>query len=67
MKSAVLFGGLLFSGIGLAALGYGRKRGSTRAMVIGGALMAYPYFVSNTVVLYVLGVALVIALFLFRD
>jgi hypothetical protein len=29
--------------------------------------MAYPYFVSNTIAMYAVGVALTAALFLFRD
>ncbi len=64
---AGLLGGLLFSGIGFIALTYGRSRGGMRAMGIGAILIVYPYFIPNTVVLYVVGIALVAALFLFRD
>ena len=65
--TAELFGGLLFSGIGLIAFGYGRRRGSMKTMGIGAALMVYPYFISNATALCVVGVVLVAALFVFRD
>ena len=60
-------GGLLFSGIGLIALRYGRSQGGMRAVGIGVVLMVYPYFMPNTGALYIVGAALVAALFLFRD
>ncbi len=64
---AGLLGGLLFSGIGLIALRYGRSQGSIRAMCIGVALMAYPYFMPNTAALYIVGAVFLAALFVFRD
>ncbi len=64
---AGLLGGLLFSGIGLIALRYGRSKGSSKAMVIGAVLLVYPYFIANATVLYLIGAALVAALFFFRD
>lgn len=64
---AGLLGGLLFSGIGLIALNYGRRQGSIKAMGIGAALMVYPYFISNTGALYIVGAALVAALVIFRN
>jgi hypothetical protein len=56
-----------FSCVGLVALGYGKKNGLPRAMFIGGALLIYPYFVSNTLLTAGIGTALAASLFLRRD
>ena len=64
---ASLLGGLLFGTLGFLALIYGKRQYNFKMMALGMALMAYPYFVSNTVLLYVVGVALVAALFIFRN
>ena len=55
---AVLIGGFLFSGVGVVALGWGKRQGSVHAMLCGAALMVYPYFVSNVWAVYGLGVGL---------
>jgi len=65
--AANLIGGILFSMIGMAALGYGKKQGSFKPMLIGAILLVYPYFVSNTIALYVIGAVLTAALFIFKD
>ena len=62
-----LVGGLLFGTIGLFAFMVGKRRGHYKTLGIGLALMAYPYFVSSTAVLYLIGAGLVVALPLFRD
>jgi hypothetical protein len=62
-----LFAALLFSVIGLAAFMYGRKQARWRAMSIGAALMVYPYFVDSAWLLWTIGAALCVALFVFRD
>ena len=59
-------GGLIFSGIGLVAFGYGRKNGNTAAMIIGTALIIYPYLVPNTFLVYAVGIGLTVALCFFR-
>ncbi|HEY0368034.1 MAG TPA: hypothetical protein VGC85_00425 [Chthoniobacterales bacterium] len=64
---AELIGGLVFSSIGLVAFTYGKRMQVWRAMLLGIALMVYPYFVSSLLVLYSLGAALTGALFVFRD
>jgi hypothetical protein len=63
---AALFGSLLFGAIGLAAFVYGKKMVRYGPMVIGLVLMAYPYFVSETWLVYAIGCALCVALFLAR-
>ena len=67
MTTANLIGGLIFGGVGLVALVYGKKQASFEAMIIGIALMAYPYFVGNTILLYLIGTVLTALLFIFRD
>ena len=46
---------------------YGKKTAGLRAMLIGFALMIYPWFVDPTWLLYTIGIALTAALFVFRD
>lgn len=65
--AANLIGGFLFGSIGFVAFVYGKKQASWKPMLIGGLLLAYPYFVSNTIALYAVGVILTAALFIFRD
>jgi hypothetical protein len=60
-------GMLIFSGVGFVAFVYGKKQRLFRPMVLGVALMAYPYFVSNTILLYAIGVALTAAVVLARN
>jgi hypothetical protein len=64
---AVLFGAIAFGSLGLGAFVWGKKAGSLKAIVIGILLMAYPYFVPGTLLVYLVGAALAAALFLFRD
>jgi len=62
-----LFAMLLFSLVGFAAFMYGRKAAQWRPIAIGVALMVYPYFVDATWLLWTIGVALVAALFVWRE
>ena len=62
-----LVSGLLFGSIGFVAFMYGKRQASLKAMLIGVLLMVYPYFVSNTLASYAIGVALTAALFVVRD
>jgi hypothetical protein len=62
-----LFGMILFGAIGFAAFVYGKKTASIKPIIIGIALMAYPYFVSEPWYIYVVGIILTAALFLNRD
>ena len=64
---AFLFGSILFGAVGLAAFVYGKKLALWKPMVLGIALMAYPYFVSRTWVLYATGVVLSALIFVLRD
>jgi len=67
INTGTLFAGLLFGAIGLFAFQYGKRQANFKMLGIGIALMAYPYFISDLLMTYVVGIALVGALFLFRD
>lgn len=58
---------VLFGAVGFVALAYGKKNRYFRTMIIGVALMAYPYFVSGTLLLYIVGIVLTAALYFWRD
>jgi hypothetical protein len=62
-----LFASILFGLIGAVAFGFGKRSASWPPMLIGLALIVFPYFVSQLWLLYVLGGALCAALFVFRE
>ena len=64
---SALFGSLLFGAIGLAVFIYGKRMVLWKPMGIGVVLMAYPYFVPQTWLIYVTGCALCLGLFVVRD
>jgi hypothetical protein len=61
---AYLIGAILFGIIGFAAFRYGRKASVQSTKWIGIALMLYPYAISRTWLLYVVGTGLCVALYL---
>lgn len=63
---AYIFGAILFGVIGIAAYRYGKKTSLTYVKWIGIALMLYPYAISDTWLLYVVGIVLSAALYVFR-
>ena len=67
ISGASPFGGIIFGAVGLAAFIYGKKQASFKPMLIGILLMVFPYFISNTVIVFVIGSLLIAALFVFRD
>jgi len=64
---AALFASLMFGVIGFAAFRYGKKQAAWPPMAIGIALMVYPYFVSQTWLIYLIGCVLCGGLFVLRD
>jgi len=64
---AALFGSLVFGVIGLVAFRYGKKSALIVPMLLGLGLMIYPWFVSETWVLYAIGSALTGAVWVFRN
>lgn len=59
--------GTIFSSIGFIGFVYGKRMSLLKPVLIGIALMAYPYFIENTIAMSVIGVVGTVALFLFRD
>lgn len=66
-SAANIIGGLIFGAIGFVAFVYGKKMARFAPMGIGIALMGFPYFVSNTVAMFAVGVILTAALFILKD
>jgi predicted membrane protein len=58
---------LLFGSIGLGFLIYGRKQRAVVPLICGLTLMVFPYFVSNTILLVVIGVVLIAIPYFLRD
>jgi uncharacterized membrane protein len=63
---AYIFGALLFGLIGLLAFRHGRRSERRVTLWLGVALMLYPYAVSNTWMLYGVGLALCAGIYLDR-
>jgi len=64
---AALFAAVIFGVIGFAAFRYGKKHALVPPIAIGLALMVYPYFVSQTWLVYAIGCALCGGLYVLRD
>ena len=62
-----IFACIIFGAIGFAVFLYGKKNKSFRPMLIGFALMVYPYFISGTFFLYLVGIVLTSALYFWRE
>jgi hypothetical protein len=58
---------VLFSSIGFVGFAYGKKMRAWKPMFIGLGLMAVPYFIADTAILWMIGVAGVGGLVWFRD
>jgi hypothetical protein len=58
MNTAPLLWGLLFGSIGIGFFVYGKRQRAVVPLVCGLALMVFPYFVGNTILLVAIGVAL---------
>ncbi|MBP9733040.1 MAG: hypothetical protein KBD07_01540 [Candidatus Omnitrophica bacterium] len=62
-----MLSGILFGGIGSAALLFGHRQQRPRTMVIGGLMVAASYFLKTTLLIWLSGSVLVFALWQFRD
>jgi hypothetical protein len=67
MGVSSLLWGLLFGSIGLGFLIYGRKQRAVVPLICGLALMIFPYFVSNTILLVVIGAVLMAIPYFLKD
>lgn len=66
LDTSSLLWALLFGSIGLGFFIYGKKQKRVVPLVCGLALMIFPYFVGNTILLVTLGIALVVLPYFFR-
>ena len=66
-SGAALFGSLMFGIVGIAAFRYGKKSALLMPMILGIALMIFPYFVPETWLIYAIGCALTFAVWFFRN
>lgn len=66
LNEAWLLWGLLFGSIGLGFFVYGKRQRAVVPLVCGLALMGFPYFVSNTILLVAIGVALIVVPYFVR-
>lgn len=55
LGAANLIGGFVFGSIGFVAFAYGKRMSLWKLMFCGLALMIFPYFVANTVAIYIVG------------
>jgi len=58
VNTASLLWATLFGTVGVGYFVYGRKRNAVVPLVCGVALMVYPYFVANLILLVVIGLVL---------
>lgn len=58
MNSTTLFLGLIFSSIGLGYFIYGKKQKMTMPFICGIALMIFPYFIENNLLISAIGIIL---------
>jgi hypothetical protein len=66
-SSANLIGGFVFGSIGFVAFIYGKRMNLWKIMVCGLALMIFPYFIADTVILYAIGAFGTAALLFLRE
>jgi hypothetical protein len=66
LSAANLIGGFVFGSIGFVAFIYGKRMNLWKPMLLGIALMVYPYFVSNDAVMIVIGAIGTAGLFFLR-
>jgi hypothetical protein len=66
LSAANLIGGLVFGSIGFVAFIYGKRMNLWKPMLLGIALMVYPYFVSNDAVMIAIGAIGTAGLFFLR-
>ena len=67
MSAANLIGGFVFGSIGFVAFIYGKRLNLWKIMLVGLALMIFPYFIADTTIMYAVGVIGSSALLFLRD
>jgi len=66
-SAANLIGGFVFGSIGFVAFVYGKRMNLWKPMLLGIALMVYPYFISDDKIMIVIGIFGSAALFFVRE
>jgi hypothetical protein len=66
IDNASLLWGVVFGAVGFACFIYGKKQAMFVPLFCGIGLMVFPYFVSNTVLLLMVGLVLSVLPYLFR-
>jgi hypothetical protein len=66
-SAANLIGGFVFGGIGFVAFIYGKRMNLWKPMLLGIALMVYPYFINDDKIMIVIGLFGSTALFFVRE
>ena len=66
MSASLLFFGLVFGCIGFGFFLYGKNQRAPVPLICGALLMFVPYFISNTLVLILVGMALCVIPYLYR-
>jgi len=66
-STANLIGGIVFGSIGFVAFIYGKRMNLWRIMLCGLALMIFPYFIADAVILYAVGAIGTVALLFLRE
>lgn len=67
ISTSSLICGLVFGSVGMAYWVYGKKRHKSGMLWAGVSLMVYPYFVENLWLSIVIGAALFLLPFFYRD
>ena len=67
LTTGSLFVSLIFGGIGFVAFVYGKRISNFKILAIGVLLIAYPYFIPNTLAACIIGILLTASLYFFRD
>lgn len=67
MDASTLLWGLLFASIGFVYYKFGRKRQRPVAIGCGAALVVFPYFVNDPVLMVVVGGGIMVLPFIFKN
>ncbi len=65
LDANAVFASLMIGVVGMGVFVYGKKQGRFPHMIAGVVLMAYPYFVSNVLLMAGIAMTLLVALWLF--